>query len=484
MTHHSQEPRYTTNVQAHLQQVQRLLAKCALAPPLTYRQEASRADRHESNDPLSQNRYLSELRDKLNELHPADIASILEALPITQRFQVWNLIKADRGGEILVELSNAVCKSLLATLSYEQLCNVAGQLDTDKIAALASYLPQPVMREVFKSLAIAEREQLRTAMSYPRNTVGALMDFDMVTIREDATLEAVTRRLRRFDTLPAHTDQLFVVDRDNQFKGVLLLNRLLVNEPEIAVSDLIFTSPLTLRPDGKAQQAAQAFARYDLISAPVVDEDGKLIGRVTVHAVLNFIRTQSESDVLNRAGLHQEDAFASVWQSVKSRWVWLALNLCVAFIAARIIGNFEDSIAKFIALAALMPIVASMAGNSGYQTYTLAIRALASEQLNSAQARRLLNKELAISLLNGLMWGCIAGALAYLLYNSAPLGLIVAGSMLLSLPLGALAGILIPLAMQQFSRNPAVGSSILLAAITNSGGFFIFLGLATIFLMP
>lgn len=340
------------------------------------------------------------------------------------------------------------------------------------------------MRDVFKSLSVEEREQLRAAMSYPEDAVGALMDFDMVTIREDVTLEVVSRYLRRFDELPDHTDQLFIVDRDDRFKGVLPLNRLLVNEPELDVVSLMITETITLHPDDKADQAAQAFERYDLVSAPVVDEDGKLLGRVTVNTVMDFIRAESESDALNLAGLREEeDIFASVWKSAKNRWMWLALNLCTAFFASRVIGSFEGTIEKFVALATLMPIVAGIAGNSANQTTTIIIRSLALGQITPSNARRLIGKELAIGALNGLVWGGVAGMFAYLLYQNVLLGIIMTSAMLLNLLLGAMAGLLIPLAMQRMGRDPAIGSSVLLTAITDSGGFFIFLGLATIFLI-
>jgi magnesium transporter len=337
---------------------------------------------------------------------------------------------------------------------------------------------------VFKSLSSEEREQLRSAMSYPEDAVGALMDFDMVTIREDVTLEVVSRYLRRFDELPDHTDQLFVVDRDDIFKGVLPLNLLLVNEPEMEVSALMVADTIKLQPDDKADQAAQAFERYDLVSAPVVDEDGKLVGRVTVNTVVDYIRSESESDVLNLAGLREEeDIFASVWKSAQNRWTWLALNLCTAFFASRVIGSFEGTIEKFVALATLMPIVAGIAGNSANQTTTIIIRSLALGQITTANARRLISKELAIAGLNGLVWGGVAGLFAYFLYHDIQLGLVMTSAILLNLLLGALVGIFIPLLMQKLGRDPAIGSSVMLTAVTDSGGFFIFLGLATIFLM-
>ncbi len=479
----NRETHYTENVQDHLQQVQHLLEKHALIETVAHHQEMPRAERHELVDKLLHKRHLAELREKLGSLHPADVAYILEALPIDQRLLVWDLVKADRDGEILIEVSDAVRESLIATMSRDELREAAEQLDTDEIADLAPDLPHAVMRDVFKSLSIEEREQLRAAMSYPQDAVGALMDFDMVTIREDVTLEVVSRYLRRFNELPDHTDQLFIVDRDDRFKGVLPLHRLLVNEPDLEVARLMIAETITLHPDDKADQAAQAFERYDLVSAPVVDEDGKLVGRVTVNTVMDFIRAESESDVLNLAGLREEeDIFASVWKSAQNRWMWLALNLCTAFFASRVIGSFEGTIEKFVALATLMPIVAGIAGNSANQTTTIIIRSLALGQITTANARLMISKELAIGALNGLVWGGVAGLFAYFLYQNILLGIIMTSAMLLNLLLGAMAGLLIPLAMQRMGRDPAIGSSVMLTAITDSGGFFIFLGLASIFL--
>ena len=484
MTDASQEHHYTENVQEHLKQVEALLDKHALLEDVIHRQELPREDRHVLVDTLVHKQHLAELRRKLDSLHPADIAYILEALPIEQRLLVWELVKSERDGEILIEVSDSVRESLIATMNREELSAAAGQLDTDEIADLAPDLPQNVMRDVFKSLSIEEREQLRAAISYEKDSVGALMDFNMIHIRGDISLEVVSRYLRRLDELPDHTDQLFVVDRDDRFIGVLPLNRIVVNEPEIIVSRVMVTDTIQLHPEDKADQASQSFERYDLVSAPVVDEDGKLVGRVTVNVVLDFIRTESESDLLNQVGLREEeDIFASVWKSAKNRWMWLALNLCTAFFASRVIGSFEGTIAKFVALAALMPIVAGIAGNSANQTTTIIIRSLALGQITHDNARRLLLKELAISGLNGLVWGGVAGLFAYFLYHSVSLGIVMTSAMLLNLLVGASVGLAIPLIMQKLGRDPAIGSSVMITAITDSGGFFIFLGLATIFLV-
>ena len=427
---------------------------------------------------------LAALQMKLEGLHPADVAYILETLPLEERLVVWDLVKAERDGEILLEVSDAVRETLIAHMENNELVAATGQLDTDEIADLAPDLPREVMQDVFRSLSVEEREQLRAAMSYPEDTVGALMDFDMITVRDDITVEVVSRYLRRLDEMPDHTDQLFVVDRQERLRGVLPVNRLLVTDLDVPVSKIMVAESVKLHPDEKAQDAALAFERYDLVSAPVVDADGKLIGRVTVNAVVDFIREETDSEKLSAGGLREdEDLFASVWSSVKNRWTWLAVNLVTAFIASRVIGTFEDSIGKLVALAALMPIIAGIGGNSGNQTITMIVRALALGQIKVTSARKLFAKEIGVSFINGLIWGSVVGVFAFLIYHKWQLGLVMTGAMVLNLLLSAVMGVTIPLLMQKLGRDPAVGSSVLITAITDSGGFFIFLGLATIFLV-
>jgi magnesium transporter len=310
------------------------------------------------------------------------------------------------------------------------------------------------------------------------------MDFDMVEIRDDVTLEVVLRYLRRLDEMPDHTDQLFVVDRQARLKGMLPVNRILVTDPEALVAEVMVTEFVRFHPDEPAEDAAAAFERYDLVSAPVVDHDGKLIGRMTVNAVVDYIRESSDSEMLSAGGLREdEDLFASVWKSVKNRWTWLAINLVTAFIASRVIGVFEDSIARLVALAALMPIVAGIGGNSGNQTITMIVRALALGQITRDNAKNLFRKEIGVSVLNGLIWGSVVGLFAFLIYHNWQLGLVMVGAMMLNLMLAAIMGVSVPLLMEKLGRDPAVGSSVMITAITDSGGFFIFLGLATIFLL-
>ncbi len=471
----------TQSVQEALEQVRSMLHKHRIVENMVHSQDMPR---HELVESLVHKQNLAELQKKLDKLHPADVAYILEALPLEERLVVWDLVKAERDGEILLEVSDSVRETLIENMDSHELVAAAEQLDTDEIADLVPDLPQDVVDDVLHSLSVEEREQLRAAMSYPEESVGALMDFDMVSVRDDISLEVVLRYLRRMDELPDHTDQVFVVDRSDAIKGVLPINRLIVTDPEVTVGSVMNTEFITLSPDDKAQQAAQSFERYNLVSAPVVDQGNRLVGRVTVDVVVDFIRQRNEAEQLSHAGLlEEEDIFASVWKSAKNRWLWLAVNLGTAFFASRVIGAFEGTIEKLVALATLMPIVAGIAGNSGNQTTTLIIRSLALGQVTPDNARRLIGKELAISLLNGVVWGGVAGIFAYILYHSIPLSLVMTSAMLLNLVVGALVGMIVPLVMQKMGRDPAIGSSVLLTFTTDSMGFFIFLGLATVFLI-
>ncbi len=433
---------------------------------------------------LAQKRAPADLRAELDQLHPADVAYILEALPLEERLVVWDLVKAEREGEILLELSDAVRESLIATMDSKELVAAAETLEADEIADLAPDLPEEVVQDVIRALPQEERVLLRAALSYDEGTVGALMDFDQITVREDVTLEAATRYLRALDELPAHTDQLFVVDREQQLRGTLPLARLIVSDLERGVGQVMVPESMKLHPEDRAEDAAQAFQRYDLVSAPVADHFGRLIGRLTVNAVMDHIKEKSAETQLAEAGLSkEEDVFASVWNSFKNRWAWLAVNLMTAFVASRVIGAFEGSIEKLVALAALMPIVAGIGGNSGNQTITMIVRALALGQIQQSYWRKLVAKELGVATLNGVIWGSLLGVVTYLLYRSVALGGVMALAMLLNLLLAAGMGVVIPYLRVRLGRDPAVGSSVLITACTDSGGFFIFLGLATLFLL-
>jgi len=468
-------------LQDRLGQVVDLLHRHKLVEDLTQRQEGHHQDLVEG---LVHRQHLAELQSKLDELHPADVAYLLEALPLSDRLMVWQLVKTERDGDILLEVSDAVRETLIADMDDQELLAAAKEMDADELADLAAELPRDVVHELMDTLDAQQRERVRSALSYEDDRVGALMDFEMVTIREDVSLEVVLRYLRRLKELPGHTDKLFVVDYDGALKGVLPIKRLLVNDPEKDVAEVMAVDPVTFHPDEDAYIAAQAFERYDLVSAPVVDKNGKLIGRLTIDEIVDLIREESETEVLNMAGLREEeDIFASVWKSVRNRWFWLAVNLVTAFVASRVVGLFDDTITELVALAALMPIVAGIGGNSGNQTTTMIVRAMALDQLSTGNTWRLLRKELAVALVNGLVWGGVMGTVSALLYDNWALGMVMIVAMTLNLLLAALIGVLIPMTLARLGRDPAMGASVMITALTDSGGFFIFLGLATLCLM-
>ena len=432
---------------------------------------------------LTNKENLKLLQNLLNNLHPSDVADILEALPLERRLTIWELVKTENDGDILVEVSDVVRQTLIADMDNTELLAAAEQLDTDEIADIASDLPDDVLNDLLESLDVQNRERLESALSYPDESVGALMDFDIITIRDDITLEVVLNYLRKIKKLPDNTDKLFVVDRFGSILGVLPLGRIVVNDSHVKVKDVMATDAVVFNPEDTANEASNAFERYDLVTAPVVDGSRKLLGRLTVDAVMDYIRDETETEKLSMVGLREEDMFSTIWKSVQNRWAWLAINLVTALIASRVIGVFEGSIEKVVALAALMPIIAGIGGNSGNQTTTMIVRALALSQVTFSNLRLLMFKEIGVALVNGILWGSVLGVFAYLLYGNIQLGYVMTAAMILNLILSAIMGVMIPLVLNRLGKDPAVGSSVLITAMTDSGGFFIFLGLATVVLL-
>lgn len=472
--------------QRALADIQSLLHRFEVESDLVHREQiAGEPSRRGLLEALTARQHSVLLEPRIRDLHAADLAYVLEGLPPMQRVLVWAMVPEARAGEVLLELADSVRGVVLQGMSFDAQVRVGQMLDTDELAGLAPLLAPGVVDRIRQGLTQEEREQLRAAMSYAPDSVGARMDFDMVTIRDDVTLEVVLRYLRRFEALADHTDQIFVVDRKDRLQGALSIATLLVHEPDQRVSAVMRHDPFTLRATESAIDAAQAFQRYDLVSAPVVDEAGHLIGRLTVSEAVDVIREDIDSGVLAQAGLREEeDIFSSVWDSARNRWLWLGVNLCTAFFASSVIGVFEGVIERVVALAALMPIVAGIAGNSGNQTMTLFIRSLALGQVTGGTVRRLFVKELSIALLNGAVWGSIAGAFAFLLYMGSAqaglLGLTMMMAIVLNLIIASIIALLVPLTLRRLGRDPALGSSVLLTFTTDSMGFFIFLGLAAV----
>jgi len=475
------DPKNKENLSKLLKDVNDLLGKNKIVEDLVDKQEMPKQKLIKN---LVQKQNLSSLGKLLNSLHSADVAFILESLPLDDRLIVWDLVRADRDGEILLEVSDSVRQTLIADMDSTELLAAAERLDTDEIADIAADLPEDVLQDLLQSLDSNNRERLESALSYPEDQVGALMDFDIVTIRDDISLEVALRYLRKIKKLPELTDKLFVVNRSQKILGVLSLKKIVVNEPELMVKDVMAQDAVLFKDADDAAEAAKAFERYDLVTAPVVNDQNKLVGRITVDAVMDYILEETDNNALSMVGLREgEDIFSSIWKSVRNRWAWLAINLITALIASRVIGVFEGSIEKVVALAALMPIVAGVGGNSGNQTTTMIVRAIALGQVSVSHLRQLLFKEIGVAILNGILWGGVLGFIAFYLYGNSSLAIVMTTAMTLNLILAAIMGVMIPFTLSKSGRDPAVGSSVLITAMTDSGGFFIFLGLATLILI-
>jgi magnesium transporter len=465
-----------------LADITRLLQKHRVLDTLTHRQEGQRQD---LLDDLQHRQNLAELHARCRVLHPADLAYILEALPLDERRLVWAQTPAGLRGQVLVEVADTVREGLVDELDRQDLVAALGGLDADDLAYLEGAVPTDVWQDVSRALDAGELTFLRTSMAYQEHTIGHLMSGDFPAIREAPTLGDLLADLRRrAEPLPEHTDRILVVDARNVLRGAVSTSELLRRDPATATSDVLDTELAVFAPEDPLDDAVKAFERYDLVSAPVVDDRGKLVGRLTVDVVMDYVRQQADRTTLKRAGLSgEEDLFAPVADSARNRWPWLLVNLVTAFLASRVIGVFEQTIGQVVALAALMPIVASVGGNTGNQTIALVVRGLALEQVQSGNTRHLLRKELTVSMLNGLLWGGVMGLAALAIYRSAPLGAVMAAAVLLNLIVAALVGVAVPVLLQRAGRDPAQGASVLLTFITDSMGFFLFLGLARLFLV-
>lgn len=470
------------DAQLALARVQEQLRRHALVEHLVHQQEEG-DDRAPLVEGLMHRQHEQELRALVNDLHPADIAFILESLPRDERQMIWQMVRSEFDADVLLEVADWVRQSLIETMDRADLVAATENMEADEIADLVANLPPDVIAEVQKGLTVKERAQLIEAMGYPEDSVGGIMDFEMVRVRDDVTLEVVLRYLRRQPELPDHTDQIFVVDRTDRLHGVLSLSALLVNDPDAMVRDVMSTDYLTLNPHDTDAEAAGAFERYDLVSAPVVDDRGRLIGRVTIADVVDVIREDSDEQALSRAGMQEEDIFAPVMRALQNRAPWLLLNLCTAGTAAFVASRFEDTVSHIVVLAFLMSIVAGIGGNSGNQTMTLIIRALAVGRVTNQNAWQLVKREFLVTLLVGLAGSLVAGLFAWWISGSIPIALVMIAAMIGNMLIGASVGVMVPMVRARFGKDPAIGSSVLLTFATDSLGFFLFLGLATLFLV-
>ncbi|ADJ27257.1 magnesium transporter [Nitrosococcus watsonii] len=424
------------------------------------------------------------LRRLLSSLHPAEVAHLLESLPPSTRHLAWRFVSTDHRGEVLSYVGDEVRSDLMDNIAVADLASLTEDLDPDDLASILRDLPEAAIEQVLHTMDAQNRHRLETVLSYPEDTAGGLMNTDTITVRADVTLDVVHRYLRLLGTLPDATDSLFVVDREDKYQGILQLTTLLTRKRELTVTEVMSHGVESIPALLPAAEVAQRFEKQDLISAPIVDEKGKLLGRITIDDVVDVIRDEADRSLMNMAGFTEdEDTFAPALISLRRRSLWLGINLMTAFLAAWVIGLFEATIQKQVALAVLMPIVASMGGIAGSQTLTLIIRATALGYLNQSNIRWLLGKELALGALNGLLWAAVIGVVSAIWFEGIGLGILIGSAIIINLIFAALSGVVVPLFLRRIGADPALAGGVLLTTITDVVGFMAFLGFATLFLV-
>ncbi len=427
---------------------------------------------------------LGPVRRLVHSLAPAEIGNLLESLPPDRRMVVWGLVDPDDDGEVLVHVGDEVRESLLADMDNDEIVAAVEDLDIDDLADLVDDLPDTVIDEVLKSMDRENRERLEQVLSYPEDTAGRLMNPDVVTVRADTTVDVVLRYLRLRGELPDHTDHLYVVNRRHQLMGWVALQALVTNEPGTPINRLIDDELTAIHVDDQADDVARRFSDHDWVSAPVVDNGNVLMGRITIDDVVDIIRGQAEHQALGAAGLDEdEDLFSPIRRAVRGRVVWLGVNLLTAFMAASVIGQFEVTLERIVALAVLMPIVAGIGGNAAVQVLTLMVRGIALGQVGPSNASILLWKELRVAAINGVLIGSVVGLVALAWFRDWMLSLVIASALLINFSAAALAGVLLPLLLKRMRVDPAVAGTVVVTAVTDIIGFFSFLGLATLILL-
>ena len=426
----------------------------------------------------------SQVKLLINSLSDAEVGDLLESLPHAKRQVVWELVETDLHGDVLVEVNDEVRAGLIRDSSPADLVQAAGDLDIDDLADILNDLPDDVIAEVLQAMDRQDRERLLQVMAYPEDSAGGLLNPDVVTVRPDVSLDVVLRYLRLRAELPEVFDQLFVVDRAGKYLGQLKLSDVLTKDPTSQVSDLIDTTTAAIPVEMPARQVAMEFEHHDLVSAPVIDQQGTLVGQITIDDVVDIIRDEGEHMVLTAAGLDEEyDMFAPVVQSARRRWVWLGVNLITALLAALVLYTFQPTLDQLVELAVLFPVVMSMGGIAGTQTLTLMIRGMATGQVSARNSMAILRKELAVGILNGIVFSIIIAAIAYLWYGNIGLGLVMAVAIVVNLVAGALAGALIPVILKRMSIDPALAGGVVLTTVTDVVGIMAFIGLASYLLI-
>ncbi len=423
-------------------------------------------------------------RNLLHALQPAEVADLLESLPVSKRKLLWNYIELKDEGEILLEVGDEVRDTLIAEMNTAELVAISAKLDIDDLADFVQSLPDKVTREVLQGMDKQYRQRVESVLSYPEDSAGGLMDLNAIIVRADVTLDVVFRFLRQKGDIPRHTDRIIITDRFGFYQGVLPIRRLLTRDPDTKVADVMRTDVDVINVAESDADVARLFEDHDLISAPVVDDNNRLLGRITIDDVVDVIREDAEQTVMSMAGLSQEDDFFSpVFRSIRRRTLWLGINLATAFLASWVAGRFASTLDQIVALAILMTIVPSMGGIAGSQTLTLVIRGQALGQIGSGNTRWILGKEAVTGLLNGLMWSLIVALIAWLWFGDGRVGLIIGLALIINMSVAGVAGVVIPVIMKRLRIDPALAGGVVLTTVTDVTGLFAFLGLATLLLL-
>ncbi len=424
-----------------------------------------------------------QIQSLIEELKAEDFADVLESSPPVERQVLWNLLDEDQQSEVLQHVEEEIVPDLLGDKSASEIANLLEAVEyDDDLTDILQQLPQTLTRQVLSAMDAQDRSRVETLMSYPEDTAGGMMDTNTISVRAQVTLDVVLRYLRRHTDLPPMTDSIFVVNNDDEFVGLLPLSTLLVSDPALTVREMMLTEAETVTANMSEHDVAAMFERYDLVSAPVLDEDNRLLGRITIDDVVDVIIDEADHSLLGMAGLTEDDdVFAPILQTAKSRAFWLGANLVTAFIAASVIDVFKDTIEKVVALAVLMPIVASMGGVAGSQTLTLVIRNMAQDELFESNLNWLVRREMAVGTINGCLWALVVAFAASLFFQDLSLGIIIAAALVINLFVAALSGALLPSVLKSIGIDPAIAGTVVLTTITDVIGFLSFLGLATLF---
>jgi magnesium transporter len=420
----------------------------------------------------------------IGSLHPSEVARLLESLPLAERAIIWEMVGSDSGGDVLVELADEVRDRLIESMPPDQIVAALDGMELDDLADLVADFPEALTREVLRSLDHQERERLHTVLSYDEDSAGGLMNVDVITVRPDVTIEVVLRYLRARGEIPDGTDSIYVVNRNDEYFGTVFLSRLLTLDPNHSVAEIISTEIQPIPAHTPSEEVVWEFENRDLLSAPVVDDDNRLVGRITIDDIVDVIRDEAEHSLMGAAGLDEEDdMFAPVVRSAQRRALWLGINLATAFLAASVVDLFQTTLDKIVLLAVLMPVVPSMGGVAGSQSLIVITRAMALGQIDRNNAKRILRKEFLVGMLNGIAWSVVVAMFTYLWFGDWRLGAVIAGAMAINMTVAALAGFTVPQALKRMGIDPALAGGVVLTTITDVIGYMSFLGLGAIFLL-